>query len=46
MSDVVFVAAAYLVVLGSLVLYAVWLRRRSAVGEAVARAVESVVDDR
>ena len=46
MSDVAFVAAAYLVVLGSLVLYAAWLRRRSAAGEAAARAIESVVDDR
>lgn len=46
MSDVLFVAAAYLVVLGSLALYAVGLRRRSAAGEATARAVEPDLDDR
>lgn len=46
MSDVIFVAAAYVVVLGSLVVYTVWLRRRSAAAQAVERAIEHRLVDR
>lgn len=46
MSDVVFVVAAYVVVLGSLAVYTVLLRRRSAAAEAAERAIERHLDDR
>ncbi len=46
MSDVVFVVAAYVVVLGSLAVYAVVLRRRSTAAEAAERAIERHLDDR
>lgn len=46
MSDVVFVVAAYVVVLGSLAAYAVVLRRRSAAAEAAERAIERHLEDR
>ena len=46
MSDVVFVAAAYVVVLGSLAVYAVLLRRRSVAAEAAERAIERRLEDR
>ena len=46
MSDVLFVAAAYLVVLGSLAVYAAWLRRRSVAAQAAKRAIEDRLVDR
>ena len=46
MSDVLFVAAAYLVVLGSLAVYTVWLRRRSAAAQAAERAIEDRLVER
>lgn len=46
MSDIVFVVAAYVVVLGSLAVYAVVLRRRSAAAEAAERAIERHLDGR
>lgn len=46
MSDVVFVVVAYVVVLGSLAVYAVLLLRRSAAAEAAERAIQRHLDDR
>lgn len=46
MSDVVFVVAAYVVVLGSLAVYAVVLRHRSAAAAAADRASERRLEDR
>lgn len=46
MTDAAFVLAAYVVVLGSLVAYALSLRRRSAAAAADARAIERGLDQR
>jgi hypothetical protein len=46
MTDAAFVIGAYLVVLGSLVAYALSLRRRSSSAEADERAVERRLDER
>ena len=46
MSDIVFVVAAYVVVLGALAVYAVVLRRRSAAAEAAERAIDRHLDGR
>jgi hypothetical protein len=45
MTDAAFVLAAYVVVLGSLVGYALSLRRRSSSTVADARAIEPRLDD-
>jgi hypothetical protein len=45
-TDVAFVIAAYVVVLGSLVAYALSLRRRSASVAAAERATERNLDER
>jgi hypothetical protein len=46
MSDAAFVIAAYLVVLGSLVSYAVSLRRRASSAAADERTIERRLDER
>jgi hypothetical protein len=46
MTDVTFVVGAYVVVLGSLLVYALSLRRRSSAAAAAERAIEHRLDQR